>query len=203
LIDEEAGLLENPAPDGLADLGLIVLPLFEAYAQSGSSMPLLERLLSEQPQEHAARTASIVSALATGGLRWPQEVLELVAPLVATLNVPELEESLVTCLAPIRVAHPQLVDNALATWASPDLRERIVAADDVQVVWRQIWWLGLYKNAVNQALHYPLMRKNLLQGGILSLVAAKKPKDFLGSFALVPLRMLREADYALVGWTRQ
>jgi hypothetical protein len=201
LLDEESALLESGRPGGLSDLDLIVLPLFEAYARAGSKMPLLTRLLSEGAHEHPGRTTRIVCALSSTGLRFPQQVLDLIAPLVTVRDVPGLEDALVTCLAPLRVVHPQLVDNALANWTAPWLRERVIAADDVQLVWREIWWLGLYKNAVHQALHYPRMRKNLLQGGILSLVTAKKPKDFLGSFALVPLRMLREADYELVGWT--
>jgi hypothetical protein len=98
--------------------------------------------------------------------------------------------------------HPQFVDEMLATVAPTHLRESVLATDEVEAVWRHLWWLGLYKNAVHQALRYPRMRSQLLQGGLTAIVDAASPKDFLKDFAPVPLRMLRECDYDLLCWTR-
>jgi hypothetical protein len=142
-----------------------------------------------------------IECLAPVGMAHPDLVLAALGPVAGTRD-PELEDSLVKCLAVVRVAHPEMVDQMLAPSSLSGLREQVVAATDVQSVWRYVWWLGLYKNAVHQALRYPLMRRQLLQGGLLELVEARSARRFLSRFTSIVLRMVREADYELIRWTR-
>ncbi|HEX9236144.1 MAG TPA: hypothetical protein VF972_07680, partial [Actinomycetota bacterium] len=111
--------------------------------------------------------------------------------------------ALVAPLAIIRVVNFDAVDGFLAEiGAGEDVRRDIDVASDIGVVRRYIYFLGIYNNAVHQALHYPKMRRQLLVGGLQALVDAKGPGDFNSAYTRVVLAMLRQARYRLIEWTK-
>jgi hypothetical protein len=203
-LDEEPALFYSAGSSSLTQLDLTLLPVIEAYAGVGAE-PILVRQLIESATSSgdAGRLARVIEALTPAGPWHPHMVLQMIEPAVRTTTPgTEIDGALLTCLGPLRAVHPQFVDEMLATVAPTHLRESVLATDEVEAVWRHLWWLGLYKNAVHQALRYPRMRSQLLQGGLTAIVDAASPKDFLKDFAPVPLRMLRECDYDLLCWTR-
>lgn len=201
LIVEEPGLFAAAGAGAFAGFDVTLVPLATAYADDGRpDLPLVAELLAGTGQADSGLRRRIIECLAPVGMAHPDLVLAALQPVIADPE-PGLEDALVGCLSIVRVAHPEMVDQLLAGAHLVDLRERVVAATDVQSVWRYVWWLGLYKNAVNQAVHYPLMRRELLQGGLQALVEARSARAFLSRFTSVVLRMVREADYELIRWT--
>ena len=203
LLGEEPTVFAAPATGAFEGFDIALLPLGTAYAEDGhQDLGVVARILDgSDPVPDIAVRRRTIECLAPVGMAHPDLVLAALGPVVGTRD-PELEDSLVKCLAVVRVAHPEMVDQMLAPSSLSGLREQVVAATDVQSVWRYVWWLGLYKNAVHQALRYPLMRRQLLQGGLLELVEARSARRFLSRFTSIVLRMVREADYELIRWTR-
>jgi hypothetical protein len=85
--------------------------------------------------------------------------------------------------------------------AGQAFQRRVSAATDIELIDTYIYSLGIYNNAVHQAINYPIMRRELLIGGLTALIEAHSPQDFVGSYTPVPLRMLRAANYRLDQWT--
>ena len=201
LVVEEPDVFAAPGAGAFAGFDITLVPLATAYADDGRpDLPLVAELLAGTDQADIGLRRRTIECLAPVGMAHPDLALASLQPVVADPQ-PELEDALVGCLSIVRVAHPELVDELLAGAHLGELRERVVAATDVQSVWRYVWWLGLYKNAVHQAVHYPLMRRELLQGGLQALVEARTARAFLSRFTSVVLRMVREADYELIRWT--
>jgi hypothetical protein len=203
LLREEPGVFTAPGVGALEGFDITLMPLGTAYAQAGlPDFPVVAGILDGTAGAYDLSTRRrVVECLGPVGMAHPDRVLAALGPVLGQRDA-ELEASLVRCLSIVRVAHPETVDQALAAGELQDLRELVVAATDVQSVWRYVWWLGLYKNAVHQSLHYGQMRRQLLQGGLLALVEARSARKFLSTYTSVVLRMVREADYELIRWTR-
>lgn len=206
LLREEPALFTAPGTGAFEGFDITLLPLATAYAEDGRpDLPLVGEILGgTDPVYDDAMRRRTIECLGPVGMAHPDLVLAALASFIAADDRdPEVERALVRCLSVVRVAHPETVDVALAAADLANLREQVVAATDVPSVWRYVWWLGLYKNAVHQSLHYPRMRTELLQGGLLALVEARSARQFLSTFTGVVLRMVREADYELIRWTGQ
>lgn len=199
LTDERAVVLQEDIGT-LATFDLLLVPLGLAYREAGDSMPLIVELVQRLSTEDDPLLGRVLSALGPLGLYHPVPVIDALRALdthVPLATVPGLCETLAT----VRALHPELVDLYLGEVGDDELRRRVLDASDLQTVWRYVWWLGLYKNAVHQALHYPKMRANLLVGGLEAIASATSARTLLAGYARVPLAMLREAEYELIRWT--
>ncbi len=202
LLVEDAAAFRAPGTGALQGFDVTLMPLATACEEGGlPQLPFVADMLGGADGEvDEATRRRVIECLGPVGMKHPDLVLGVLAPVLQNPG-PELRTSLVQCLSVVRVAHPDTVDQALAARDLQDLREEVVSATDVQCVWRYVWWLGLYKNAIHQSVHHPQMRRQLLQGGLTALVEARSAKSFLSTYTGVVLRMVREADYELIRWT--
>ena len=202
LLVEDPAAFHAPGTGALQGFDVALMPLATAYVEGGlAKLGFVSEMLGGAGGERDEATRRrLVECLGPVGMEHPDIVLGVLAPVLES-HGPELRPSLVRCLSVVRVAHPVTVDQALAARDLQDLREEVVSATDVQLVWRYVWWLGLYKNAIHQSVHYPQMRRQLLQDGLTALVEARSAKSFLSMYTGVVLRMVREANYELIRWT--
>jgi hypothetical protein len=199
IVDEPDCVIEEDIGT-LATFDLLLLPVGLAYGEQGGPMPLVVELLERLADGDQVLVGRALGALGPLGLYHPVPVIDALRTLdthVSLATVPGLSDSLAT----MRALHPELVDLYLDEVDDEALRRRVLDASDLQSVRRYVWWLGLYKNAVHQALHYPRMRENLLIGGLEAIAKATSGRNLMAGYARVPLAMLREADYELLRWT--
>ncbi|HET9873675.1 MAG TPA: hypothetical protein VFP89_13910 [Propionibacteriaceae bacterium] len=183
----------------LPTFDLLFMPLGRAYGTAGEPMKPMTELI-EVSRDNFALLNRLLRGWGPVGIYHPMPVLAALRQALAPLPA-ESRQGLVDCLATIRVVHPELTDLFLEEAGQSGLRDAVMTATDLPSVWRYIWWLGLYKNAVHQALHYPQMRDQLLIGGLKTLFDARSTQELVKTFSVVPLQMLRRADYDLLRWT--
>jgi hypothetical protein len=105
-------------------------------------------------------------------------------------------------LATMRTLYLEDVDNFLNQIGAGDVfQHRVSSATDVELIKRYLYPLGIYNNAVHQAINYPYMRRELLIGGLTALADSRVQQDFIGKYSVVPMRMIREANFRLSQWT--
>lgn len=130
-------------------------------------------------------------------------MLTLAWSVLPTKRGPDDAMAMAEGLGAIRVVRPDLVDRFLTEiGASQTVRRKVEAACDPDAVRRVTYALGLFNNGVYQALHYRLMREQLLVGGLSALGRAGSLAEFVKAYTPVPIRMVREAKFDLLGWTR-
>ena len=198
LLTEEPSILDLQDEGTLPTFDLLLLAAGRALGTVGRPLtPLLTRMAAGD----VARLSRMLRAWGPVGIYHPTSALEAIHAVLPESRQQRPLPGLVECLGTIRAVHPELVDLFCKQVRWPGLREAAQEASDLRSVWQYIWWLGLYKNAVHQAVHYPRMRSQLLVGGLTALLAAQSPQELIRNFAVVPLRMLRKADYDLLRWT--
>lgn len=184
---------------GDAELGFFSIATPLAYAKHGISMaePFCRLAGDADP---AVRHA-LFRGLAAVGLYYPVPALSTVHRALTALGPAAVRDEVAGVLSRVRLMHPGLVD-ALAR----DLDLRLVAdpggESELDFAWRHVDALGLYNNAVHQAIHYPRMRHALLLPGFAGLAAAGSAEEFIRGYAPRVLRLLRDTDYELTGWMR-
>lgn len=205
--DERAAFIA--ADSGMAAaFDIDLLPLGLAYGKQGGAMPYFEQLLSSAIERQDVELARrCIDGLAPVGFYYPAGVFETIrsgAPDAFGRNLPELRDSLVDTLAVIRSLHADAVDLFLVEMGADEVvRNEVASRSEAEVVRRYVLWIGFYNNAVHQALFCPWMRRELLVGALQALAGAKNQREFVRKITPAPLRMLREADYCLVEWTRR
>ncbi|MBC8492782.1 MAG: hypothetical protein H8D43_03270 [Chloroflexi bacterium] len=201
---------ENPAifygeeeTDILAYFDFVLLPLGLAYGKRDSSMPYFETLIQDGLSRGAwHQVERCIVGLGPVGFYYPQAVFNTLRAAIPDFDNADLQVALVRSLAIMRTQHFDAVDIFLHQVGADEIfRHRVSAAADVELVRRYIYWLGIYNNAVHQALFYPKMRRQLLIGGLNALADADSPQDFIANYTPVAIRMFREADYRLSEWT--
>lgn len=185
---------------GTFDIAL--LPLGLAYGKAGGSMPYLEGLIRDSlaGNDHVL-VRRCIEALGPVGFYYPEAVFRVLRQVFPAVVGANLEESLVTALAIVRVLHFDAVDVFLRQEGAERLQSQVSARSEVELVRRYIAWIGFHNNAVHQAVNYPKMRRQLLMDGLAALSDARTGKEFIRAYTPVPIQMLREADYRLVQWT--
>jgi hypothetical protein len=204
LVEEHRAVFLEEWTNFLYGFDIVLLPLGLAYGKAGAVMPYLNELIRgavENDDQELARRC--LAALAPVGFYYPSDVFETLREGLRDIRDPSLQEPLIETLATIRTLHFDDVDIFLSqVGASETFRRNVAAAADVTLVRRYIYALGIYNNAVHQALFYPKMRRNLLIGGLTALIEARRPQDFIANYTPVPMHMLRDANFHLIEWTK-
>ncbi len=197
LVGEGTGVLQ------LLDLSVVLVPLGLTYAKRGPHMPYVEQLIRENIQPGNEQSIEkILQATGVLGFYYPEAALAVFRSAIDDWRDPRVRSLLVLPLATMRTLHMDAVDVFLGqVGADVAFQRQVWAATDIELVRRYIYWLGIYNNAVHQALFYPKMRRQLLIGGLTALADAANPKEFIVRETTVSIRMVREADFRLSAWT--
>ena len=190
----------------LVGFDIALLPLGLAYAKSPDTrgMPRVDAILAEAiTGEDWPLVARVVGGLAPIGFHHADVLFRTLRPILGALvENPTVLPALVSTLADTRTLWFDEVDLFLREMgAGPELRQQVAAGTRSERMTRLVGWLGIYNNAVHQALEYPIMREHLLLGGLRALVAASSPRRFVGPYTRRVLRLLHNADYELIRWT--
>jgi hypothetical protein len=204
MVSESADLFfgDDPAVP-LTRLDLSLLPLGLAYGKVGKPLLVIEDLIREaveQGDHH--RLAKYLAGLGPIGFYRPEPAMAAMRTALPGVVEGESRAAIRRSLASMRILHFDAVDVFLREVGADDrLQREVASSSDVQSVRDYVDLLGLYNNAVHQALHYPKMRRDLLIGGLTALVDARTPNDFVKRYTPVPIRMLREAGWRGMAWT--
>lgn len=190
----------------LGDFDIMLLPLGLAYSKSAEveGMPYLDDVLAGALEAgDGAFLARVLEALAPVGFHHPEVLFRSLRPLMGhLLDLPAAVPALARTLADMRTVWFDQVDLFLrASPASPEFRHDVAAKTDPERMRRLVGWVGIYNNAVHQALHYPRMRRILLLGGLQELAAATSPKRFVLGYTRPVLSFLHDSDFELIRWT--
>jgi hypothetical protein len=191
---ENAGTVNAHAASGDFGMHLFTVPLPLALAKAGRpGIEHVEYFLERS--EHAAQRA-LIEGVTVAGLYYPHFALETLGALRRGARRDALRD---LALSRIHFMHPTLVD-LFVQESSVDLRTTPREHREIGFAWSHIDVLGLYNNAVHQAIHYPRMRNTLLQGAFLDLAESRDVKDFVKAYAPRVLKLLRDTDYQLTEW---
>jgi hypothetical protein len=203
MVEEYPGFFFGDEMPLIQKFDLLMIPLGISYGKRGSEAPYFVELLdSAFSQADRRLLRRSLAGLGLVGFYYPQAVFQTLRSSVPNFKDARLQDDLVLPLATMRTLHLDEVDNFLnQIGASEAFQRRVSAATDIELVKRYIYSLGIYNNAVHQAINYPIMRRELLIGGLTALADSRRPQDFVGKYTVVPIRMLRAADYRLDRWT--
>lgn len=203
LIEEHPAIFYGEELGFLAQFDIVLVPLGLAYGKRGPSMPYFEALIRDGLSRGDRRQVKrCIAGLGPVGFYYPQAVFHTLRAAIPDFGDPDLQATLVHPLAIMRTLHFDAVDIFLRQIGVDETFERSVsAAADVELVRRYIYWLGMYNNAVHEALFCPKMRRQLLMGGLNALADARSPQDFIANYTPVPIHMVHEAGYRLSEWT--
>jgi len=196
---ENAADLETYLTAGGLDLDLFSIATPLAFAKHG--VPMAERFRSLVAETDPPGRRALFTGLAAVGLYYPAPTLAAAHHILQTLGSPDVGELVAGMLARIRVMHPAMVD-LLVRDLHLLLPPEPVGESAVDFAWRHVDALGLYNNAVHQAIHYPRMRDRLLCPGFAGLADAADAKAFVKDYVPRVLALLRETDYELTEWMR-
>lgn len=190
----------------LGDFDIMLLPLGLAYAKSAEveGMPYLDEVVAGALEAgDSAFLARVLEGLAPVGFHHPEVLFRTLRPLMGhLLDLPAVLPALARTLADVRTVWFDQVDLFLrASAASPDFRHDVAAKTDPDRMRRLVGWVGIYNNAVHQALHYPRMRRILLVGGLQELATAPSPRRFVLGYTRPVLEFLHDSDFELIRWT--
>lgn len=193
---------ESLAGDAAVDL--VCVPLGLEYGKSGQPMRLYDEWLRDGlDRGERARITRILAGLGPVGFYFPEAVFDTLRPFVSQLARDPYQQDFSMTLAVVRTLHFDAVDAFLAQAGVEDsFRRRVSVAADVSLVHRYIDLLGFYNNAVHFSVHYPRMRRAFSTGACELMAAAGSPNEFVVEYAKVAIRLLRDADFRLLEWTR-
>jgi hypothetical protein len=203
LIEEHPEVFYGEELDFLAQFDTVLMPLGLAYGKCGPSMPYFEALIGDGLRDGNQRQVErCLAGLGPVGFYYPEATFHTLRVAIPNFGDTDLQASLVRPLATMRTLHLDAVDIFLRQVGAEKAFQRSVSiATNVELVRRYIYTLGMYNNAVHQALFYPKMRRQILIGGLNALADAHSPQDFIANYTPVPIRMAREAGYRLSEWT--
>ncbi|NJM07624.1 UbiA family prenyltransferase, partial [Candidatus Gracilibacteria bacterium] len=203
LFAEHADLVYGEHSSLLDQFDVLLLPLALAYGKIGQTMPLYELLVQDGLlRDDRRQLARCVAGLGAVGFYYPDAAFALLEPIMQSLDPYQWPATLTRTLATIRTLHLDAVDVFLSrVEAGDELRRRVAAAADTELVRRYIYWLGLYNNVIHSSINYPKMRQQMAMSALYILADARKPQDFVATYTLGVFRMLREAGFKLVNWT--
>lgn len=193
---EVAPVEDDPVLQGL---DLLFAPLGLAYAKARRPMVVLEDLLRSSAPADLAWRAGCLHGLGVVGLHHPDQVFTALDRLQQAALGPS---DAVPPLALMAGLHPLRVRAWAKQRGEADLAETVQARTDVQLARRYLEVLGLYNNAVHQAVHYPRMRNRLCMTVFSFFLDAGSRKEWSRRYTREGLSLLREADYELIAWTR-
>ncbi|HEX8645793.1 MAG TPA: hypothetical protein VF715_02755 [Thermoleophilaceae bacterium] len=202
LIEAPGETVEQSKADPLLSrLDLLFVPLGLAYGRAGQPMKLHETVIADAALHPDVRR-SCLTGTGVVGLYHPDLALAALQPAVAADERFLSEPGAVDALGLVASLHRVSVDVWLADWGAASLRERVLAATQVETAHRYVEAVGLYTNGVHQAIHYPFMRTTLLMQVFTLLLDTDSPKEWAHRYSSIVLRALRESDYTLIEWTR-
>lgn len=181
-----------------------LLPLGLGYGKVAGPMTLFQSLLRDAVEAGDWALASrVITALAPVGFYYPKGVLDTLWYGAPKTYHSDLVDAVVGTLSTVRTLHTEAVDIFLRETTAPARVARQVSErTDVELVRQYVLWIGFYNNAVHESLFCPWMRRELLVGALNHLVDSSSGRDFVKRITPAPLRMLREADYRPIEWTR-
>jgi hypothetical protein len=204
LIANDRGTFLTNDGGRLQGFDIALLPLGLAYGKSGTPMTLIGNLLGAGGATAAPDldvTRRVIRGLASIGIFYPGPVLQILGPLTGG-SMDSIQTDLAVTLGTIRVLHLDLVDvHLLETEAPAAFRDAVAREAQFERARPYVTWIGIYNNAVHEALHYPDMRRQLLIAGLRHLAEARTPAEFVRRYSPIPFRMLRESDYDPLAWT--
>ncbi len=189
---------------GGRDFDMPLLALGLAYAKRGEEMCYFDELLGVSiGEDDWELVCELVAELGPVGFYYPEAVFRTLRPrLRDLLENGGARRALVTTLATMRAIRLDAVDIFLReNEADLEFRQAVASETELALVRKLASWVGFYNNAVHQALHYPMMREQLLLGGLSSLARARFSQEFVWGYTWPVLRLLRKADYELIRWT--
>lgn len=188
----------------LTHFDIVLVPLGLAYGKQGVTMPYLETLIeTELAGQQWSQLTRTLTALGPVGLYYPQAVFHTLIAAIDDFNRPEIQDALMEPLSLMRILYLDEVDVFLQLIdAETSFKRRVAAAADIGDVGSYIYRLGMYNNAIYDALHHPKMRRNFLIGSLSVLIDKQAPQAFIAYYAETGIRMSREANYRLIEWTK-
>jgi hypothetical protein len=188
----------------LAHFDIVLTPLGLAYGKQGVAMPYLETLIeTELAGQQWPQLTRTLAALGPVGFFYPQAVFQTLIAAIDDFGRPEIQEALVEPLSLMRVLYLDEVDVFLQLIdAETSFKRRVAAATDVGSVGSYIYRMGVYNNAIYDALYHPKMRRSFLIGSFSVLIDKQAPQAFVAYYAETGIRMSREANYRLIEWTK-
>ncbi len=200
-----ARVLDEPAAGADADYGdLVLLPSGLAAGKAGDTMPLIEARLRAALQRGAIDDAArLVRSLGAVAFYFPKTVCRVLAAAIGGQADARLDDALVYCFARMRALYLDATDQYMDQLAIGAAVQRRVAAEaDVDIVRRYVRVIGYYNNAVHFTVNYPKMRRALSAGALELLAVAPSAKEFVSEYGFRAVKMLKDADYRLVEWTK-
>jgi hypothetical protein len=186
----------------LASFDIALLPIGLAYGKAGLTMPLIDDLLGRALKGDRSLGLRVIRGLAPVGFYYPDLVFTSLRRHAEMFRAPDAANSLAYLFATMRALHFDRVDLFLAEVGAPDsLREAIARMPEPSVVARCVNWIGLYNNAIHEALNYPAMKRTLLLGGLRALGEATEPRQFVRAYTDDVLDMAERAEFQLIRWT--
>lgn len=203
-VEEERDLFMAGDAGTTSPFDIDLLGLGLAYGKAERPMTLFEDLLRNAVEAGDWALASrLIAALAPVGFYYPKGVLDTLWHGAPKTYHPELEGAITGTLSTVRTLHTDAVDLFLRETSAPArLAREVSERTDVELVRRYVLWIGFYNNAVHEALFCPWMRRELLVGALEQLGDSSNGRAFVRRITPAPLRMLREADYRPIEWTR-
>jgi hypothetical protein len=196
LAENRPSLARYVVGDGAnVDLFAVSLPL--AHAKQGA--PLIDFAVSAVADGDQMVRRSALEGLAVVGLYYPDTVLAALAQLRDSFR--HADAGLLRILSRIYPMHPTMVDVFLREM-DPAVKLDGVEAAEMEFARKYVDALGLYNNAVHQAIYYPMMRRDVLAAGFADMLHARTPNDFVTRYAPRILRLIRESEYEVIRWTR-
>ena len=204
LVEENPDTFYREQDGFLTHFDITLISLGLAYGKRGVAMPYFERLiegnLAAQEWEQLGR---VLAGLGAVGFYYPQAIFHTLIAAVERFDTPEIQEALIKPLSIMRIIHLDEVDIFLQLIEANDaFKRRVAAAVDIEIVSRYIYSLGIYNNAIFDALYHPKMRRHFLVGSLEVLIDTHDPKDYMAYYAEASIRMSREAKYRLIEWTK-
>ncbi|WP_166459520.1 hypothetical protein [Amycolatopsis pithecellobii] len=198
LTEHRASLVRYLAGDGASvNLFAVTLPL--AYAKHGR--PLTDLVTGALEDDDETVRQSNLEGLAAVGLYYPDAVLAALAQVRDPFGREEVRAGLLRILSRMYPMHPTMVDVFLREMG-PVARLGGLEAGEMDFARHYVDALGLYNNAVHQAIHYPLMRREVLGAGFAEMFQARTPGDFIKNYARRIMKLLRDSEYEVIRWTR-
>ncbi|MEA2716848.1 MAG: hypothetical protein QOI99_1165 [Actinomycetota bacterium] len=197
---------------GETELDQLLFPLGLAYGKRATQMPVFTELVVAGLESGGANASvndqavRCIRALGRVGFHHPQTVLIELGSLWPRIGEAAdtgagVRAEMITALATVRILHLAEVDDFLMDMeASPEFTAAVRAGIDTDPIYDEVRLLGLYNNAVHQAVCFPKMRDGLLAPIYRLLVDSHDAKGAVGKLTRLAWDMLVDADFRLENW---
>jgi hypothetical protein len=194
---------ELPADDDVYS-ELVLLPSGLAAGKRSDTMPFLEvRLRDSLARGDIDAASRLVRYLGPVAFYFPKTACRVLAGALGPKDGARLGDALVYCFARMRALYLDAADEYMEQLGIDDtLKRRIAAEASAQLVQRYVQVVGYYNNAVHFSVKYPRMRRVLSAGALKLLATAPSAETFIVEYGFRAVRMLKEANYRLIEWTK-